>query len=261
MQYLKEYQGFSVNLAHIARILSVIVGGTTDKQSQLAEVGFGDNKVRGYKEYLKDFGLIGNKSQISSIGETVVTNDDRFREYLTKWLLIYNWSIKENNPFLYFLVNDYSGTGDDQDIIRKFKQWANRNEVKTDYEGTKLNGLINRTKSALTDSDAFKDLNFFITEDALLQRSEPYYVHIYIIAYIFYSTRNKRTSIGFRELLEEKGNFPKFFNLSSKELDLKIGELMNLGFARMIQHADLHMVEYTYQGDPLSILKRYYDEY
>jgi len=261
MQFLKEYQGFSANLSHLARILSIIAGGAGDKQSQLVEAGFGENKFRGYKEYLKDFGLIGNKNQLTVLGETIVKNDNRFREYITKWVIIYQWSLKENNPFLYFLVNDYSGTGDDLDIIGKFKQWANRNDVKTDYEGTKLNGLINRTKVALLDSEAFKDLNFFNNLDGHLQRDEAYYVHIYLIAYIFYINRKGRTSIGFRELLEEKGNFAKFFNLTSKELDAKIVEMMNLGFVRMVQHADLHLIEFTFSGDPLSLLKRYYDEY
>lgn len=261
MQYLKEYQGFALNLQELSRMLLIIAEGITEKQSQLSEAGFGDNKVRGLKEYLKDFDLLGQKNQLTLLGELVLKNDSRFKEYFTKWLFLYHWSIKRNNPFMNFLINDHIGTGEDNDIIRKFKHWANRNDVKTDYEGTKLNGLINRTKSALIDAKAYQPLNLFVIYDGTLQRSEPYYVHTYLLAYIFYLNRNGRTSIGFKELLEERGNIAKFFHLNSKELDIKIAELMNIGVARMIQHADLHLIEFTYSGSPISLLQKYYDEY
>ena len=261
MQFLKEYQGFSLNLSEIARMLGIISNGITDKQSQLSESGFGDNKVRGIKEYLKDLGLLESKNQLTTVGRLIVENDRRFREYISRWILLYNWSLKENNPFLNFLIFDYKGEGEDEDIIRRFKQWSNRNEVKTDYEGTKLSGLINKTKSALTDSEAFRDLNLYINSERLLIRSDPYYVHPFLIAYILFENRKGRTSISFRELLEERNNFPRFFNYNSKELDTIIVELMNLGFVKMVQHADLHMIEFKFSGTSADILQRYYDEY
>ena len=49
MQYLKEYQGFSIDLKDLAKVLNLLGGGTTTNAELLEESGFGTNKVRAYK--------------------------------------------------------------------------------------------------------------------------------------------------------------------------------------------------------------------
>jgi len=261
MQYLKEYQGFSVDLVDLSKVLNLIGKGQLSNQELLEETGFGVNKVRGLKEYLSDFGLLGQKNTLTELGTVVYANDVRFRDPITKWIVLYHWSLKESNPFMNFLVNDFHSGNDDATMIRKFKQWGDRNQVKTDYEGTKLNGLINRTKSACEDPQAFQALNLFVNTEGILQRSEPYNVHPYLVAYIFYYNKKGRTSIGFSELLEERDNISRFFNWNSKELDRRIEELMYLNLAKMIQHADLHLIEYSYNGPILNLISKYYEEH
>ncbi|GAB3921512.1 hypothetical protein [Mucilaginibacter myungsuensis] len=261
MQYLKEYQGFSIDLRDLAKVINLIGSGAIATKSELLEEsGFGANKVRGYKEYLSDFELLAAKNQLTVLGQIIYKNDPRFRDPFTKWLLLYHWSFKANNPFLYFLVNDFSSS-DDSSLLRKFKQWADRNQVKTDYESSKLNGLINRTKSALLEPEGFQSLNLFSVFDNVLQRSEPYNVHKYLTAYILYHMRKGRVSISFAELLDERNNVAKFFDWNSKNLESKMAELMDLKLVKLVHFADLHMVEFSYNGTPESLIERYYEEY
>jgi len=260
MQYLKEYQGFSIDLKDLTKVLNLIGSGEITNAELLEESGFGTNKVRAYKEYLSDFGLLGAKNNLTDLGTIIYKNDQRFRDPFTKWLLLYHWSFKEKNPFLNFLVNDFS-IGDDAGTLRKFKQWADRNQVKTEYEGNKLNGLVNRTKAALLEAEGFQSLNLFTVYDESLQRSEPYNVHPYLVAYILNYTRKGRVSISFSELLNEKNNVAKFFNWNSKELESKMAELMDLKLVKLIHHADLHMVEFLFNGKPNSLVEKYYAEY
>ena len=69
MQSLKEYQGFPVNLKDISRIFILVHANMTSNQELLSESGFGDNKVRGMLEYLKDFKLLKDKKTLSELGD------------------------------------------------------------------------------------------------------------------------------------------------------------------------------------------------
>lgn len=260
MQYLKEYQGFGVNLFDISRLFLLIGNGTTDKAAQLAETGFGINKIRSLKEYLADFDLLGEKNNLTELGLLIFKNDARFREPFTRWLLLYHWSLKANNPYLNFLVNHGAGISGDERMLYKFKAWAAKNEVKTDYDSDMLTGMIRNTDNALSEANAFLSLNFFSKEQGTMDRAEPFQVEALLIAYIFYLNRKKRTSIRFSDLFREENNISKFFNLDQKEQDNQIVELNQLGLTRLIQYADLHFIEYTSEAAPLTLVEKYYHE-
>lgn len=260
MQYLKEYQGFGVNLFDISRLFILIGNGTVNKPAQLVETGFGINKIRALKEYLVDFDLVDKKNTLTELGSVIFKNDARFREAFTRWLLLYHWSLKENNPYLNFLVNHGAGISDNEKMVYKFKTWAAKNAVKTDYEGDMLTGMIRNTDNALCEANAFLSLNFFSKEQGTMDRAEPFQVEVLLTAYIFYLNRKKRTSIQFSDLLREENNISKFFNLDSKGQDKQIVELNQLGLTRLIQYADLHFIEYTSEVAPLSFVEKYYNE-
>lgn len=260
MQYLKEYQGFSVNLFDISRVFHLIGNGTTNKTAQLAETGFGINKIRALKEYLADFNLLREKDNLTELGRLIFKNDARFREPFTRWLLLYHWSSKANNPYLNFLVNHGAGISGDDKMLFKFKAWAAKNDVKTDYEGNMLAGMIRNTDNALCDSNGFLSLNFFSKEQGTMDRAEPFQVDALLTAYIFYLNRKKRTSISFSDLLREENNISKFFNLDRRGQDNEMVELNQLGLARLIQFADLNFIEYTSEAAPLTFVEKYYHE-
>lgn len=267
MQSLKEYQGFSVNLRDVSKIFVLVCNNVTGNKELLAESGFGDNKVRGMLEYLKDFNLLEDKKTLSELGTIIFQNDTGFSENLTKWIILYQWSKLGNNPILHFLVHELI-TGKEIDAIKEnFIIWANKFQIKTDYDKNFLGGLLNKTVNSLTvnfsievNSDAFQNLNLFNKSQDKIVRAEPYCVHPLLLGYILYDNRNGRTSIGFEELLNEVGNIGKFFGLNSKQLDIKIVDMMNIGIVRMIQYADLHMIEFTFQGSALNLLEKFYDE-
>ena len=175
---------------------------------------------------------------------------------------MYQWSKLENNPILYFIVHELI-TGKEIEIIKEnFIFWANKFQIKTDYDKNFIGGLLNKTVNSLieTNSDAFQNLNLFTKNHDKITRAEPYSIHPLLLGYILYDNRNGRTSIGFEELLNEVGNMGKFFGLNSKQLDSKIVDMMNIGIVRLIQYADLHMIEFTFQGSALNLLEKFYDE-
>ena len=262
MQSLKEYQGFPVNLKDISRIFMLVHTNMTSNSELLSESGFGDNKVRGMLEYLKDFKLLKDKKTLSELGTLVYKNDRLFSENFTKWIILYHWSKLENNPILHYLINEFTGGKEIETIKENFIYWANKFQIKTDYDKNFIGSLLNKTVNSLVDSDtdAFRNLNLFFKNQDKIIRAEPYGLHPIFLGYIIYENRNARTSIGFDELLNEVGNIGTFFGLNSKELDSKIVEMENIGIIRMVQHADLHMVEFIYQGSALSLLEKFYDE-
>jgi hypothetical protein len=262
MQSLKEYQGFAVNLRDISKIFVLAYSNITGNKELFAESGFGDNKVRGMLEYLKDFNLLEDKKTLSELGTVIFQNDKRFSENFTKWIILYQWSKLGNNPILHFLVHELI-TGKETDIIKEnFIIWANKFQIKTDYDKNLIGGLLNKTINSLIEvnSDAFQNLNLFNKSQNKIVRAEPYSLHPLLLGYILYDNRNGRTSIGFDELLNEVGNIGKFFGLNSKQLDIKIVDMMNIGIVRMIQYADLHMIEFTFQGSTLNLLEKFYAE-
>lgn len=261
MQSLKEYQGFSVNLRDISKIFVLVCNNVTGNK-ELSASGFGDNKVRGMLEYLKDFNLLKDKKKLSELGLLISKNDATLSDNFTRWVILYQWAKLENNPILHYLINEII-TGKEIEVVKEnFIFWANKFQIKTDYDKNFIGGLLNKTINSLTgsDTDAFRNLSLFTKNQDKIIRSEPYKIHPLFLGYIIYENRNGRTSIGFDELLNEVGNIGTFFGFNSKKLDNKIVEMMNIGIVRMVQHADLHMIEFVYQGSALNLLEKFYDE-
>lgn len=261
MQFLKYYQGIPLDLSEVSKLFKMIGSGLTDKKRQLSETGYGDNKVRALKEYLKDFDLLAEKGALTILGQIIFDNDPNFLEPFTRWLLLYHWSLKRNNPYLNFLVNETYGLNEKGGMEDRFKKWATKNQVKTEYENNKMIlGVMNLTRNALTDVNGFHYLNFFNRTGDTISRSEPYHVDSLLIAYVLYHNRRKRTSISFPELTQEKENISLFFDFNHKVLEQRIIELNNLGLTRLIQYADLYVVEFCFEGDAHDLIKKYYDE-
>lgn len=262
MQSLKEYQGFSVSLKDISKMLILANSNISSSQELMVKSGFGDNKVRGVLEYLKDFNLLKDRKTLSELGTLICENDKRLSENFTRWVLLYQWSKLENNPILYYIINELISEKTVEEIKMNFIFWANKFKIKTDYDKNILGGLLNKTLNSLieSDSDAFKNLNLFVKNQDQIARAEPYAIHPLFLGYVIYENRNGRTSIGFDELLNENGNVGKFFGLNSKELDIKIVEMIDVGIVSRVQYADLHMIEFIYAGSALNLLEKFYDE-
>ena len=261
MQFLKYYQGIPLDLSDVSKLFKMIGNGITDKKKHLSETGYGDNKVRAIKEYLKDFDLLAEKGALTPLGSIVFKNDPRFLEPFTRWILLYHWSLKKNNPYLNFLVNETYGITEKDKLEERFRMWASKNQIKTEYDKNKMvDGLMNLTKNALIDINAFHYLNFFNKSGDMVSRGEPYHVETLLIAYIFYYNRKKRTSVGFSELTQERDNVALFFDFNHKVLEERVIDLNNIGLTRLIQFADLHYVEYCYDGEALELINKYYDE-
>lgn len=257
MQSLHEYQGFPVNLRELTQVLGLL---EQDSKSLYEESGLNYSKVRGLKEYLDDFGLIDGAKNLSAYGMVIKSKDRRLSEDFSKWVCVYNWSNKVSNPVLYYLINEVSSEFNRSEIQEHFKNWASKNNIKTDYEKQYVAGLIGKTINALTDPEAFGVLNLFTLHDEKVYRAEPYNVHPLLTAYILYDNRRDRVSISMNELMEEPGNIGKFFGYDSRSLDKHLAILQDLGLIKRVQTVDLNMINYQYPGLPLSLVERYYNE-
>lgn len=258
---LIEYGGFKVIIKEINKLFTLICKFPNYGYAELGnESGLGKNKIENYRYYLRDFGLLtaGNYKP-TELALLLVIYQKNFTENFTYWLLLYQWSKIEGNPFLHYYLNYSENEGLKSEMEKGFVSWANQHGFKTDYETT-VGGLISRTVNALTDGEAFQVLNLFTLDDDRLYRSKPYNVHSLLIAYILYDTRRDRVSISINELMQEPGSIGKFFGYDSRSLDQQLGELQNLGLIKRIQTADLNMINYQYTESPLSLVERYYNE-
>lgn len=257
MQTLHDYQGFGVSLREITQVFNLF---GAEKQLLISETGFGDNKVRGLIDYLKDFSLAGNTKDLTKLGETVKRADKRLIEDFSKWLCVYHWSSQENNPALFYLLNYAGNVSRLNGFPEAFKVWAASNGIQTNYKKPYVTGLISKTLKALTDTEAFEKLRLISISDDTIVRTEPYSIHPLLLAYILYDNRRGRQSISITELLEEPGNIGKFFGYNADTLDNRLNDLVHLGLIKRVQVANLNMVELPFNGAPLALVEKYYAE-
>lgn len=258
MQKIHDYQGFSLILQELSQLLDLL---QYDKKNMLSQSGFGDNKIRGIRDYLRDFKLLDEQKNISALGKLVVKNDKKLIDNYTKWICLYHWSDMETNPALYYLININLGVRRNSDLIQSFKNWAFSNQIQVDYKKDFVGGLFNKTFTALTNTDAFLSLNLFAVDDGQVCRTEPYNVHPLLLAYVLYSASRGRHSISMAELLTEPGNIGNFFGYDMRTLDSRVSDLDELGIVKRVQVANLNMIELLYNGSPLAFVERYYNEY
>ncbi|GAB4042846.1 DUF4007 family protein [Spirosoma jeollabukense] len=257
MQTLHEYQGFGVVLREITQVFNLL---GVEKQVLINETGFGDNKVRGLIDYLKDFNLASTTKELTKLGELIRKADKRLVEDFSKWLCLYHWSARDHNPVLFYLLNCTDNVVSLTGFQEAFKLWASANDIQTNYRKPYVNGLINKTFKALTDTDAFEKLRMIFINNDRIERLDPYGVHPLLLAYILYDNRRGRQSITITELLEEPGNIGKFFGYNANSIENRLNDLAHLGLVKRVQVANLNMVELPFNGSPLALVEKYYAE-
>lgn len=257
MQTLHDYQGFALILREIIQVFNLF---GAEKKTLINETGFGDNKVRGLIDYLKDFSLASNTKELTELGKVIKAADKRLVEDFSKWLCVYHWSAKQHNPVLFYLLNCTGSIVRLSELPELFKLWAAANDIQTSYKKLYVEGLISKTTKALTDLDAFEKLRLLSITGDQIARTEPYGVHPLLLAYVLYDNRNGRQSITINELQDEPSNIGRFFGYSSSSLENRLNDLAHLGLVKRIQTANLNMVELPYVGSPLAFVEQYYAE-
>jgi hypothetical protein len=258
MQSLHEYQGFPVNLNDIASVMYFLGG---DKQNLSKQTGFGDNKIRSLLDYLKDFGLVvENKKTLSEIGSILKSEDKNLSEDFSKWLCLYNWARPENNSALYFLLN-FSRNGQSiKAIEEQFKEWASGNGIQTDYKKDFASKLLNLSRRALVEIEAFQGLSLITMHQSEIYRAQPYNVHTLLVGYVLYDNSKERKSVSIPQLIDEPGNIGRFFGYGEQALNKRLDDLADIGLVQRVHNANLNMVQLSYEGHPIDFVKKYYAE-
>jgi hypothetical protein len=259
MQTITKYGGFKLDKNELYKLFYLIFNNPSFKNKDLIlESGFGKNKVDNLKLYLKHLNLLDKLYKPTEFARVIYINDKYFEDETTLWILFYNWTGKESNPFLYYLLNELTDAKTKEELAKIFRSWSIQNDVKTDYGDDFVKGLINITTNSFLDSDAFKNLNIFKVQNDRYHRGVPYKVNVFLLAYILYDNRNGRTTITFDELLEEANNIGKVFNLNKETLLEHIYALRDAGLVKYVQTADLQHIVYTYQEGILKLLDKHY---
>jgi hypothetical protein len=259
MQTITKYGGFKLDKNELYKIFYLIYNNPSFKNKDLIlESGFGKNKVDNLKLYLKHLNLLDKLYKPTNLAETIYTNDKYFEDEITLWILFYNWTGKESNPFLYYLLNESTDTKTKEELAKNFRSWSIQNNVKTEYGDDFVKGLINITTNSFLNSDAFKNLNIFKVQNDKYSRDIPYKVNVFLLAYILYDNRDGRTTITFDELLKEPNNIGKIFNLNKETLLEQIYALRDAGLLKYVQTADLQHIVYTFEEITLKLLDKYY---
>lgn len=258
---LIQYGGFKVVLRDISEFFSKLYNNPDTNYKEVVRLsGIGKNKAENFRYYLRDFGLlVPGVYKTTDLGRIIYTNDKRFVESFTQWILLYNWSKSAGNPLLHYLLYHNEATLARKQVENDFVNWADSNGFKTDYKDT-IEGLAKRTFEALEDGDAFRALSLLSITDGMVRRTDPYGVHPLLLAYVLYDNRNGRQSITISELLDEPGNIGRFFGYNASSLDHRLNDLTNLGLVKRVQTANLNMVELPYVGSPLAFVEQYYAE-
>jgi hypothetical protein len=260
MQTIHDYAGFKVDRNELAKLFYIIFN--PEMKNADTESGFGYTKFRFLKYYLQNFNLVGKNYLPTDLGKLIYTYDKYFEDEVTYWVLLYHWSKKASNPFLYFLINESFDAKNKDELKKDFRAWAVMNEIKIDYDKKDfVGGLIARTLNSFTDNDAFKNLNIFTVQNEKYYRDIPYKAIPLLIAYVLYDNRLERTTISFDELLKEPNNIGKLFNLDRELLQQNIYAMRDLGLLQYVQSADLHHIIYTYKEIHIKLLERYYEQY
>lgn len=258
---LIQYGGFKVVLRDLSDFLTTLYNNPDISYREIIKLsGVGKNKAENFRYYLRDFGLLASGIyKPTDLGRIIYSNDKRFVESFTQWVMLYNWAKASGNPLLHFVLYHNETSLARKQVEIDFVNWADSNGFKTDYKDT-IPGLANRTFDALIDESAFRTLSLLTIADGMIRRTDPYSVHPLLLAYILYDTRNGRQSITINELLSEPGNIGQFFGYSPSSLENRLNDLANIGLVKRIQSANLNMVELPYVGSPLALVEQYYAE-
>jgi len=260
METIHEYGGFKVDRNELAKLFHIIFNSGLKNKD--LDSGFGYSKIRHLKYYLRNFNLLDKNYSPTDLSRVVYTYDKYFEDEVTLWVLFYHWAGRTSNSFLYYQLNESVGSKTKENLRKDFSSWANGNNIKTDYDKKDfVGGLIARTLNSFTEADAFKNLNIFTLREEIYSRDIPYKTNPLLVAYVLYDNRHGRTTLSFEELLKEYNNIGKIFNLNRETLQQQIYAMRDIGLVQYIQTANLQHIVYTYQGIPLKLLERYYEQY
>lgn len=261
MQKINPYGKFKVDKNELYKLFVMLYNNPNFRlKDLLLESGIGKNKIEGLKLYLNHFNLLSGYLP-TDLGKVVFKYDKYFEDEVTLWVLLYHWTNRISNPFLYYLLNESFESKTKEELRKDFSSWAIMNDIKIDYKEDFLGDLISITLNSFTYTDAFKNLNVYKLQNEKFTRDIPYKMNSLLVAYVLYDNRQNRTTISFDELLKEPNNIGKFFNLDKELILQQIYALRDIGLVEYVQTANLQHIVYTFQDSNLKLLERYYDQY
>lgn len=263
MLTIQEYGGFKFDKNEISKVFRLLGENISANKSELIkESGLGKNKVDIIKDYyLKHIGLLNNDSKINELGYLILEYDKYFLEEFTEWILVYEWSKKQNNPILYVLLNYIDFPKNRRQIRQSIEHWLISNNYKTKYQKDYIGGLLSRTLNAMEDENAFCDLNILKLINDKYHRGIPYKLDSLIIAYILYDNASDRTNVNVETILEEKGNIGAFLGFDLELFMQYIYNLRNLSLIKYTQAVNLNNITFIFPKKPIELLKMYYEKH
>jgi hypothetical protein len=237
-----------------------------NNQSLAQKMGVGGRKGIGYSGWLLYTGLMsGRPREVSEIGKLIYKFDPYLEDLTTLGVLHYNLCTNPsasvwNLLSMQFIPQEYSFS---RSQAMDFCVASGLGKTGTmDKHLTSDVGIFLR---AYTGTEGFLGLNYLKEQnDGNYQRGNiASNISPFLIAYVIYSQnyRGFQTStISIGRLLSDDGNVGKVFLIGRDGLIDILRQLEFLGFVRVSQEAALDNVTYTYRGNPLEILRMYYEK-
>ena len=240
---------------------------TIPRNEIMSQAGIGSLKVAGMQGWLSRLGFRDSREKtITDLGRLLLQHDTHFELHGTMWVIHYQLANDPETEVWHILTNDLVYRRAEftrQDALRLLVEEKGLRS----YGDQHLRSDVTIYFNAFTRDEGLGATNF-IREDqgnkGVYIKGKPRGVHPLLVAYVIYSQRARRypeaTMIGIDRLLNEDGNVGKVFSLTEEDL---LEVIRELHFDKVVDYsstADLNHIWFTFKGDPLDLLRRYYEE-
>lgn len=255
-------QSFPIELSIISRALRAHDANPKMSKKQIAEeIGLNKPKMDGISAWLRYFELWKYREGTLPVGKILLKYDEYFSLPGTQWILHYILTTNSSAEVWHFGFNQYFEKG--YAFTRNAfydKLLTEGIGVGTKYLTTDVGVLLN---SYTVHEDAFTEIDIFSIDENNYLPTPPTEVPNLILAYALYRWRerlNGITTTSIHKLLNDEGQIGKIFLLSNNQIDSALRMLETLGLIRITKVADLDNITYTYDGNAIDLLERYYNE-
>lgn len=261
--------GFHLNFALKRSVLSKalhahIMNPRISRDEQMSVIGVGYKAVAGYVGWLHHLGLRASKERAATnLGKLIHEYDPYLTDEGTLWILHYQLcqpTEGQSTLLWQYLINDW--LSDHATFSRsQFQQGAS--EILPRISAKKLRECANITLRCYVEEEAFGSLAILHLNGKLYQRGTPRgTIPPALILYVMVDQRKQHypdsTTVAIDELLTASGNVGRVFRVNRAELDRHLRSLRASGYISLMQFADHDHVQFSSDGSPLEVLKRYY---
>ena len=239
-----------------------------NKDKQILAIGRGIQEVEAYTRWLSIMGLRDSKKrELTVLGKIITEADPRLIDDGTKWIMHYQLcsdSSSKGAEVWFYFINSFlpeHSTFSRADLKRTLE--IDSGIITTNKRGIAVDSSL--VIDCYTSEEALGGLKIIQSIDERNQSYRSVFtsnISPLIVAYALFNQRlqdyPEATSISINEALSKKGNIGRIFVLTNRKLTDILAILQAKGYINILTYADLNHIQFLFNGNPLEILRDYY---